>query len=158
MLFRSPRGTIFIVGFRSRRSHGDENRSEERRVGKDVRPGVDLGGRRIIKKIFFKQKTAYEIMSRDWSSDVCSSDLAAMSAPAEELTAEARAAGTPVAGCLPAEGTSPGTAEDGRRWRRAEPRRRRSRGSPAGAARTAAVAAAARTRIFGRVHPRQESL
>ena len=23
--------------------------------------GVDLGGRRIIKKIFFKQKTAYEI-------------------------------------------------------------------------------------------------
>ena len=25
---------------------------------------------------FFKQKTAYEIVSRDWSSDVCSSDLA----------------------------------------------------------------------------------
>src|SRR5216110_3578737 len=24
---------------------------------------------------FFKQKTAYEISSRDWSSDVCSSDL-----------------------------------------------------------------------------------
>ena len=23
----------------------------------------------------FKQKTAYEIYSRDWSSDVCSSDL-----------------------------------------------------------------------------------
>eukprot|EP01043_Picozoa_sp_COSAG02_P104570 COSAG02_NODE_40567_length_404_cov_0.662295_1_plen_46_part_10 len=23
---------------------------------------------------FFKQKTAYEIESRDWSSDVCSSD------------------------------------------------------------------------------------
>ena len=36
---------------------------------------VDLGGRRIIKKIFFKQKTAYEIDRRDWSSDVCSSDL-----------------------------------------------------------------------------------
>ena len=36
---------------------------------------VDLGGRRIIKKIFFKQKTAYEILRRDWSSDVCSSDL-----------------------------------------------------------------------------------
>mgnify|MGYP007004188123 FL=1 len=57
---------------------------------------VDLGGRRIIKKknptgegttqetsiglgdgsfFFFKQKTAYEIMSGDWSSDVCSSDL-----------------------------------------------------------------------------------
>src|SRR5216110_987550 len=27
---------------------------------------------------FFKQKTAYEISSRDWSSDVCSSDLEAM--------------------------------------------------------------------------------
>ena len=26
---------------------------------------------------FFKQKTAYEIVSRDWSSDVCSSDLEA---------------------------------------------------------------------------------
>eukprot|EP01046_Picozoa_sp_COSAG06_P117963 COSAG06_NODE_65082_length_258_cov_0.490566_1_plen_60_part_01 len=24
--------------------------------------------------VFFKQKTAYEIMSGDWSSDVCSSD------------------------------------------------------------------------------------
>ena len=24
---------------------------------------------------FFKQKTAYEVVSRDWSSDVCSSDL-----------------------------------------------------------------------------------
>jgi len=24
---------------------------------------------------FFKQKTAYEIRPRDWSSDVCSSDL-----------------------------------------------------------------------------------
>ena len=27
---------------------------------------------------FFKQKTAYEIVSRDWSSDVCSSDLSFM--------------------------------------------------------------------------------
>ena len=25
--------------------------------------------------VFFKQKTAYEIASGDWSSDVCSSDL-----------------------------------------------------------------------------------
>ena len=24
---------------------------------------------------FFRQKTAYELASRDWSSDVCSSDL-----------------------------------------------------------------------------------
>ena len=28
---------------------------------------------------FFKQKTAYEIVSRDWSSDVCSSDLSNLS-------------------------------------------------------------------------------
>jgi outer membrane protein TolC len=28
-----------------------------------------------LKKVFFKQKTAYEILSSDWSSDVCSSDL-----------------------------------------------------------------------------------
>ena len=27
---------------------------------------------------FFKQKTAYEIQIRDWSSDVCSSDLNAV--------------------------------------------------------------------------------
>src|SRR3546814_4383578 len=29
---------------------------------------------------FFKQKTAYEMRIRDWSSDVCSSDLAARTA------------------------------------------------------------------------------
>ena len=29
---------------------------------------------------FFKQKTAYEIVSRDWSSDVCSSDLISLCA------------------------------------------------------------------------------
>src|SRR3546814_6882274 len=28
--------------------------------------------------VFFKQKTAYELRIRDWSSDVCSSDLMAM--------------------------------------------------------------------------------
>src|SRR5213075_3499799 len=30
---------------------------------------------RILMFFFFKQKTAYEITRRDWSSDVCSSDL-----------------------------------------------------------------------------------
>ena len=30
----------------------------------------------VVFFFFFKQKTAYEIVSRDWSSDVCSSDLA----------------------------------------------------------------------------------
>src|SRR5216110_1610088 len=32
---------------------------------------------------FFKQKTAYELSSRDWSSDVCSSDLVTELAPAD---------------------------------------------------------------------------
>src|SRR6266511_5944705 len=44
-----------------------------------------LSGRRVIAYIFcffFKQKTAYEI-SRDWSSDVCSSDL--LVSPREDL-------------------------------------------------------------------------
>ena len=31
----------------------------------------------LICFFFFKQKTAYEMCGRDWSSDVCSSDLAA---------------------------------------------------------------------------------
>src|SRR3546814_17390260 len=30
---------------------------------------------------FFKQKTAYEMRISDWSSDVCSSDLSALSVP-----------------------------------------------------------------------------
>eukprot|EP01048_Picozoa_sp_COSAG05_P043760 COSAG05_NODE_24374_length_252_cov_0.509804_1_plen_28_part_10 len=28
----------------------------------------------MLASCFFKQKTAYEMESRDWSSDVCSSD------------------------------------------------------------------------------------
>ena len=36
---------------------------------------VGWGGGWMIRFFFFKQKTAYEIVSRDWSSDVCSSDL-----------------------------------------------------------------------------------
>ena len=37
---------------------------------------VDLGGRRIIKKIFFKQKTAYEIMPSLVGSEMCIRDSA----------------------------------------------------------------------------------
>src|SRR3546814_7829647 len=33
---------------------------------------------------FFKQKTAYEMRISDWSSDVCSSDLAAHRGPPEQ--------------------------------------------------------------------------
>ena len=35
------------------------------------RPTLELE----LLSLFFKQKTAYEMESRDWSSDVCSSDL-----------------------------------------------------------------------------------
>ena len=34
-----------------------------------------MSGGRIFFFFFFKQKTAYEIVDCDWSSDVCSSDL-----------------------------------------------------------------------------------
>ena len=37
--------------------------------------GCQLGNAPIV--FFFKQKTAYELRNCDWSSDVCSSDLAA---------------------------------------------------------------------------------
>ena len=40
----------------------------------DELDGVDLGGRRIIKKIFFKQKTAYEIPLRLVGSEMCIRD------------------------------------------------------------------------------------
>ena len=41
----------------------------------DDTTGVDLGGRRIIKKIFFfKQKTAYEIMAGLVGSEMCIRD------------------------------------------------------------------------------------
>src|SRR5213075_2172024 len=36
---------------------------------------------------FFKQKTAYEITRRDWSSDVCSSDLVTVSRPTDAAIA-----------------------------------------------------------------------
>src|SRR3546814_10568661 len=41
----------------------------------------------ILLFCFFKQKTAYEMRISDWSSDVCSSDLAASSPLAQRLFA-----------------------------------------------------------------------
>ena len=57
----SPAGAVCLSRlFLLEKARGQGIRSEERRVGK----GVDLGGRRIIKKsVFFKQKTAYEIFA-----------------------------------------------------------------------------------------------
>lgn len=74
--------------------------------------------------------------------------VAATTAMLEEVTAMPRVAGTPEGGYLPAEGTPRG-AKNGRTWKPAEPRRRRSTDSPAGAARAAAAharPAARRTR------------
>ena len=34
-----------------------------------------VSGDYVVRFFFFKQKTAYEIGTGDWSSDVCSSDL-----------------------------------------------------------------------------------
>ena len=39
----------------------------------------------MVNIFFFKQKTAYEIVSRDWSSDVCSSDLKQLSGIAIDI-------------------------------------------------------------------------
>src|SRR3546814_2936082 len=39
---------------------------------------------------FFKQKTAYEMRISDWSSDVCSSDLAQLAAAVALLLAQSR--------------------------------------------------------------------
>ena len=54
-----------------------KNTAEEHRIlGEGERLGVrvwEKGGERCF--FFFKQKTAYEIGTGDWSSDVCSSDL-----------------------------------------------------------------------------------
>ena len=52
----------------------------------DEEDSVDLGGRRIIKKIFFKQKTAYEIGVRLVGSEMCIRDrLWTLSVIANEL-------------------------------------------------------------------------
>lgn len=77
---------------------------------------------------------------------------AMVSARAEEATAMSRVAGRPEGGYLPAEGTWPG-ARNGRRWRRAEPRRRTSRGSPAGAGPAAPAAGRAARRTPTRPAP-----
>src|ERR1043166_10195395 len=51
-----------------------------------VTPGIFLR-----KHCFFKQKTAYEFPKRDWSSDVCSSDLLRLAPECGEHRAGLRA-------------------------------------------------------------------
>src|SRR3546814_6258373 len=54
---------------------------------------------------FFKQKTAYEMRISDWSSDVCSSDLA----DAERLVLEYIQRFVPTVGSAPLAGNTIGT-------------------------------------------------
>src|SRR3546814_4356503 len=53
--------------------------------------------------VFFKQKTAYELRISDWSSDVCSSDLAECGARLERI----RHRWTTIAGLNPIEPDQP---------------------------------------------------
>ena len=56
---------------KKKRREGEEEKCDER--GEKVR--VRNEEIRLCIFFFFKQKTAYEIGTGDWSSDVCSSDL-----------------------------------------------------------------------------------
>src|ERR1051325_11279446 len=53
---------------RPHRDHHDAEKDDAER-----HQGPEIAAKAL--KIFFKQKTAYEITYGDWSSDVCSSDL-----------------------------------------------------------------------------------
>src|SRR3546814_10740969 len=79
---------------------------------------------------FFKQETAYELSISDWSSDVCSSDLACIPQTVGVLVdgfiqAEViQRMGTQAADQLPAfADTAPGEIEDGLQVVRSEERR-----------------------------------
>src|SRR5881396_2270055 len=55
--------------------------------------GVAVQGPRmpeLFRALFFKQKTAYEMVRSDWSSDVCSSDLGQRVARGRAIDAQAR--------------------------------------------------------------------
>src|SRR3546814_6540768 len=49
--------------------------------------GCVPSGLRFLSFVFFKQRTAYEMRVSDWSSDVCSSDLARCAPPADVVVA-----------------------------------------------------------------------
>src|SRR3546814_4409060 len=91
---------------------------------------------------FFKQKTAYEMRISDWSSDVCSSDLAA--AAAQGVHAAARAARPRL------EGADPGARLGLCRLRSLERPARQRRRADAGHHRARQQGAAAVARRLGR--------
>ena len=56
--------------------------------------GCDVQGTSLLgERLFFKQKTAYEISRSDWSSDVCSSDLLCNDGPRIRLRSGSRRSG-----------------------------------------------------------------
>src|SRR3546814_8386922 len=55
-------------------------------IFRDAFPPVLAGVLRSL--FFFKRKTAYEMRIRDWSSDVCSSDLGILGSPFPEMPLE----------------------------------------------------------------------
>src|SRR3546814_11775281 len=70
---------------------------------------------------FFKQKTAYEMRISDWSSDVCSAQLAQAGGDGAEARAgrvDRRARGTGEAGRKPGTPAHPAEARPGRAARR----------------------------------------
>src|SRR3546814_2812758 len=65
---------------------------------------------------FFKQKTAYEMRISDWSSDVCSSDLAALLTPTAVLPPRARAAVVSELSSTAKYGEPPAAAREALSW------------------------------------------
>src|SRR6056297_3819620 len=66
-------------------SHADFERSGDGRLrtARPLRRAVRMVRLTTSSVFFFKQKTAYELLRSDWSSDVCSSDLPALRAAAQ---------------------------------------------------------------------------
>ena len=63
---------------------------------------------------FFKQKTAYEIIAGDWSSDVCSSDLAATLTSRRSSGSQAFRRGADTASCKSPGAVSAARSEERR--------------------------------------------
>src|ERR1044071_4516081 len=68
MRFRARRGVVLAA-----RAHPTLGASSL--AGTERRPPAEHSRRIVARALFFKQKPACEISTRDWSSDVCSSDL-----------------------------------------------------------------------------------
>src|SRR3546814_8305495 len=67
----------------------------------------------VVLCFFFKQKTAYEMRISDWSSDVCSSDLAVLGAAAVAIGAEIGAVAQELVDQIAVRGVELDTVEPG---------------------------------------------